>query len=260
MAIKTDDVKVGGGNLPKSFGPGNHTAKINSIELRVPGYVKKTDPIQYELVLDLETSPLGGTFEGWQLDKEDPSKGNFLGQTGRIKTRKWAYKDGTWKNPKTGKTVEFSYLDDILEFIQRIEDACGTKFLKETSGKFNTIEEIVAAFNKTKPFKGIFLRWCIGGEVEMKDDGHPQYFMFLPDPLKGFKLFTSEADKDSLAPYNADRDLSSKDAPKTVGTFTADAQGKEDEDGDTPPWAEATNDDDPFSTSDDDDEDPFGEV
>ena len=68
MGIKTDDVKVGAGNLPKSFSPGNHTCKINSISLRWPEYMKKKNEKGYEVLLDIETKPIGEGFEGWLID------------------------------------------------------------------------------------------------------------------------------------------------------------------------------------------------
>ena len=252
--IKTDDVKVGSGKLPKSFSPGNHVAKILNIEIRIPAFVKQKNlPVQYEIIMDMETEPVGGSFEGWQLDKDDESKGMYLGQTGRVKSREWPYKDGKGKSKKTGKDYEFSLVKDILVFIKMIEEECGSDFLGETSGKFDTVEEIVNAFNEAKPFKDIFLKWCIGGQMEMKDDGHPKYYMFLPAFKKGFKIFAKVEDADSVAIYDKQVDLTSKDGPATVAAFTADAGGAEAEGGEVPNWDQIEEGDNPFESASDDD-------
>jgi len=192
MGIVTNDVKVGTGNLPKSFTPGNHICKINNISLRWPEYLKKKGEKAYEIILDLETKPVGDSFEGWLLDPKDEKGPRSLGQTGRIKTRKWPYKDGT-ANFK-GKTITFNMTDDILKIIKLIELECGTNFLGETSGKFDTIEAIVEAFDKAQPFKDKFLKWCIGGEEDVQENGHPKYFMALPKYEQGKKLFAREED------------------------------------------------------------------
>jgi hypothetical protein len=260
MGIKTDNVKSGTGGLPKSFGPGNQIAKINNISIRVPKFVLQGEPVQYEIVLDLETEPLGEAFEGWLIDKDNPSEGSFLGQTGRIKSKKWPYKDGTWKNPATGKVVTFDYTDDILKFIQQLEDACGTDFLKRTSGKFQTLEDLVDNFNTEKSFEGIFLRWCVAADVEMKADGHPEYHMYLPDYVKGFKVVTSLEDKNGIAVYNATRDLYKKGAPKSVAKFSASPQVKTagqvaEDDNDAPNWEEGA--EEAFETIDETEEDLF---
>ena len=172
----------------------------------------------------------------------------------------WPYKNFKGKT-KAGKEFEVSYVKDILVFIKMISEEVGSTFLDDTSGQFDTVEEIVKAFNKAKPFKDKFLNWCIGGEMEMKDDGHPKYYMFLPDFKKGFKLFAKEEDAESVAKYDAAKDLKSKDGPKKVASFQAGDSAIGEDEGDTaPPWAEAEEgEDDMFSPTGNNDDDPFPE-
>ena len=254
MGIVTNDVKVGTGNLPKSFTPGNHICKINNISLRWPEYLKKKGEKAYEVVLDLETAPIGDSFEGWLIDSKNESGPRYLGQTGRIKTRKWPYKDGSWTG--SGKTVKFDMVDDILKVIQLIEQECGTTFLVDTSGKFNTIEEIVEAFDKAQPFKDILLSWCIGGEEEVQENGHPKYYLALPKYTKGFKLFSKVGDT-SLLVFDKALHVEVKGGAKPVNSFPASggiatAGGADDL------WDKTSGDDDPFATDSSDDDDPFG--
>lgn len=255
MGIVTSEVKVGTGNLPKSFSPGNHICKINNISLRWPEYLKKKGEKAYEVVLDLETEPKGSSFEGWLVDSKNEAGPRFLGQTGRIKTRKWPYKDGSWTG--NGKTIDFDMTMDILKVIKLIELECGTDFLTETSGKYDTIEEIVEAFDKAQPFKDIYISWCIGGEEELQANGHPKYYMFLPKYEKGYKLFSNKDNADNVLPYDKALHVESKGGAAAVSGFA----------GTTPPpvagggadglWDKSDDNDDPFAVSNDTDDDPF---
>lgn len=254
MGIVTNDVKVGTGNLPKSFSPGNHIAKINNISLRWPEYLKKKNEKAYEVVLDLETKPIGDSFEGWLLDEKNEKGPRFLGQTGRIKTRKWPYKDGSWTGG--GKTVTFDMTDDILKVIQLIELECGTDFLVKTSGKYDTIEEIVEAFDKAQPFKDIYMKWCVGGEEDMQDNGHPKYYMFLPKFERGYKLFSKEDDVAHVLTFDKVLHVEVKgDAATPVNSFPASTPAEAGGANDL--WDKSKDDEDPFAVDPNAEEDPF---
>tara|TARA_R110000772_G_scaffold17332_6_gene48377 strand:+ start:1463 stop:2230 length:768 start_codon:yes stop_codon:yes gene_type:complete len=251
MGIVTNDVKVGTGNLPKSFTPGNHVCCINNISLRWPEYLKRKNEKAYEIVLDLETKPIGESFEGWLVDAKDEKGPRYKGQTGRIKTRKWPYKDGSWSGG--GKEVTFSMIDDILKFIKQVEVECGSDFLMRTSDKYDTIEEIVEAFNKDKPFKDIFLSWCIGGEQDTNDEGHPKYFLSLPKYERGYKLFSNEKESEHVLPFDKALHVEIKGGAAPVNSFpasTPNAGGADDL------WDKSSKDDDPFAV-DPNVEDPF---
>lgn len=218
--------------------------------------MKKKGEKAYEVVLDLETKPIGESFEGWLIDAKNEKGPRYLGQTGRIKTRKWPYKDGSWTGQ--GKTVKFDMVDDILKVIQLLEQECGTDFLVQTSGKYNTIEEIVEAFNAAKPFDGIFLKWCIGGEEETQESGHPKYFLALPKFEKGFKLFANESDAAHVLPFDKALHVEVKGGAAPVNSFPAT--------GGTPPaaaggandlWDKSADDEDPFAVDPNAEDDPF---
>ena len=257
MGLVTNDVKVGTGNLPKSFTPGNHTCKINKISLRWPEYLKKKGEKAYEIVLDLETKPVGESFEGWLIDSKNEKGPRYLGQTGRIKTRKWPYKDVSWTGQ--GKTIKFDMVDDILKVVKLIELECGTNFLGETSGKFDTIEEVIEAFDKAQPFKEIFLTWCIGGEQETNDEGHPKYYLSLPKFERGFKLFSNENDAQHILPFDKALHVEVKGGAAPVNSFTATSKPAATAGGANDLWDKSTENDDPFAVDSSiaDADDPF---
>jgi len=257
MGINTSDIKVGGGSLPKSFTPGNHVCKINNISLRWPKYLQNKGEKAYEVVLDLETKPITEEFEGWLIDSEKENGPRYLGQTGRIKSRKWPYKDGSWT--KDGKTVKFDMALDILKVIKSIENECNSQFLMETSGKYDTVEEIVEAFNNAKPFKDVYMNWCIGGEQEIQDNGHPKYYMFLPKYQRGKSLFANEEKADQVLVFDKALHVEGKPSAQPVAGFSAN-ENEAKAGGADALWDNSADDkEDPFAVdnSSNDEEDPF---
>src|SRR5881398_1434599 len=79
-------------NLPKTLNPGTHVVTIRSIELG-KGY----EPESYHVNLNVVGPDLGDDFEGFLLDKNDPSGLRFRGQIGRVAMSQFAYKDGVTK-------------------------------------------------------------------------------------------------------------------------------------------------------------------
>ena len=78
MALSTKDVKTGeaGGGL-KTITPGQHKLKINSIELKRFSFMEQDQG--YYFIMNVETEPIDG-FEGFMIDVNDPSKGNYAGK------------------------------------------------------------------------------------------------------------------------------------------------------------------------------------
>jgi hypothetical protein len=244
--IGTKDVKVGGGSLPKSFAPGNHTCKINEIRLDRPPFAKPGEDM-YSIVMDLETQPIEN-FEGFLIDKNDESKGRYLGQTGRVKSGKWPYKNSEWNGKK------FNMVDEIVKFIKSICIEIDSDWCDKVDGKYGTIEEFVEAFNNDAPFKDIFLDWCIGGQQTTNDQGYPQYYMYLPKWQRGEKLFALPGDI-NVMPFDKTLHVDVKDGElKTVNSF----ESNETSDDDDPFAVTNTDDDDPFAVdASNDDDDPF---
>ena len=65
--LSTKDVKTGGGGLPKTIAPGEHTLRINSIELTRFAFMEADNG--YYLMINVETKPVEG-FEGFFINKE----------------------------------------------------------------------------------------------------------------------------------------------------------------------------------------------
>lgn len=243
--LGTKSVKVGGGSLPKSFSPGNHECKINEVRLKRPPFAKQGE-VQYYIEMDLETAPIAG-LEGFLIDSKDESKGRYLGQTGRVKSSEWPYKDSSWQ----GKTWDMN--EEIMKFIKSLCITMKSDWMDKADGVYDTIEDLVEAFNNEAPFKDVMFAWCIGGQQVQGDDGYPKYYMHLPKYTKGSELFTLADDDDSILIYDKALHLKVKGgAPATVTSFPATPAN-----GDALFAPAADDNEDPFAPSDDDNEDPF---
>ena len=152
MALSTTDLVKEGSGLPKTISPGNYTLKINSIGLDDFKFI----PDAKHIILNVETEPIEG-FEGFMLDKEDESKGQYAGQIGRLKASQYAFADG-----KTKSGVEIQRDRSVLIFIQNLCKALDVNawFIAQDD-KHDTIEDLIEAFNTDAPFKDKYFDDCM---------------------------------------------------------------------------------------------------
>lgn len=172
MGLSTKDLATsGGGGLPKTISPGNHKLKINSIELEDFSFI----PGAKHLLLHVETEPIEG-FEGFMIDKDDESLGKYAGQIGKVKASQYAYADG---ETKSGIKIERDR--SLMIFLKTL---CNNLEISEwfdaQDEKHETIEDFIIAFNKTAPFKDIYLDFCIAGKEYVGKTGYTNYDLYLP--------------------------------------------------------------------------------
>lgn len=188
MALSIDDLPEGGG-LNKVIQPGNVTAKINSVELEDFKFIANS----YHIVMNIETEPIAG-FEGFAIDPQNPSLGNYKGQIGKLKASQYAFADGV---TKSGIKVERDR--NILIFLKNLCNALGCEdWFKAQNNKHETIESFVMAFNNERPFDGIFLDWCIAGKEYMNKQGYIAHNLYLPKSIKGAYAFSEKDSKKTL--------------------------------------------------------------
>jgi hypothetical protein len=189
MALSIDDLPEGGGGLNKVIQPGNITAKINSVELENFKFIEGA----YHLVMNVETEPIAG-FEGFSIDPQNPSLGNYKGQIGKVKASQYAFADGT---TKTGIKIERD--KSILIFLKNLCNALGCdNWFKAQNNKHETIESFVMAFNNERPFDGVFLEWCIAGKEYMNKQGYIAHNLYLPKSMKGAYAFSAKDSNKTL--------------------------------------------------------------
>lgn len=175
--LSTKNIKAGGDNgTPKTLQPGNHKCKLNGVRLEDFKFI----PGAYHVILSLEGVDLGKDFEGFWIDKNNESLGKHAGQVADVKASEWAYADG-----KTKGGIEISRDDEILKLLKNLCNAFGcVAWLESQDDKHDTIESLVSAFNKDKPFKDVFIDFCIGGKEYLNKNGYTAYDLFLPKYTK----------------------------------------------------------------------------
>ncbi len=176
--ISTSDIQVtGSGKMRKELQPGNPVVRINSIT-----FVKTPfNDNSWNLNLHMESEPLGDGFEGFRIDKDDESKGSYLGQCSRVRATTFPFKDG-----KVGNTVITRDME-ILKWLKQFTDALGiSKWLEDQDGKHDTVDGILEQLAEDKPFKDIWLNSCLAGKTYIQEakDGSGQtyvkYDLYLP--------------------------------------------------------------------------------
>jgi len=215
--LNTKDVKTGGG-MPKTITPGEHTLKINNLELKRFPFMEQDNG--YFLVLNVETAPIEG-FEGFFIDKDDESKGRYEGQIGQIKTNRFYYKDG-----ETKSGIPVNRDEDLLRVFKNLCLATDTvEWFESISGKYETIEDMVAAINAKAPFANKFLNICVAGKEFERNNGFTGYDLFLPKLSRGkFAYEMSDANPSKLLQFDSATHWE-KLAPKAVAAFGDAAPG-----------------------------------
>ena len=211
--LSTKDVKTGGDFVPKNIEPGNIKARINSIELDQPEFLKKDDG--YFIVLHLETEKPSADFVGFHTIYGDDTSPTYEGQTGKVKASRWSFRDST-----TPKGVDINRDDEIMKFLKNLCEGLEIiSWWNKQDNKFSSVEELVAAFNKEKPFAGIWMNWCIGGRQYTKANTYKGWDLHLPKFSKdGIPFEGLNAVKKRLLTFDA-VDHTEITEPKVIDAF-----------------------------------------
>jgi hypothetical protein len=196
----------------KIIQPGNVKSKINAVTLETVPYKEGA----YHVCLHLETEPITDEgFEGLLVDKDDPNGRRYEGQVARIKTSEWAYSDGTTKSG-----IKVSRDTEIVRVIENIcKQAGSSKWLEDHDNVFNTIEELVIAFNNDKPFKDKYMNFCIGAREYVNKAGYNSYDMHLIRPERGQLSFQSvDAESIKVPTFDGDKHIK-KAKSESVSSF-----------------------------------------
>jgi hypothetical protein len=198
MALSTEDLGTGtGSGLPKTISPGNNLLKINSITLDEFKFIDNA----YHLMLHVETKPIEG-FEGFSIDRNDPKKGNYKGQIGRVKASQYAFADG-----ETKSGIKIQRDRSILIFLQNFCKTLGINdWMVEQHNQHETIQDFVKSFNDSAPFKDKYLEFCIAGKEYVGKTGYTNYDMWLPKAQNGKYAFGQEK-SEKVITYNEDNHL-----------------------------------------------------
>ena len=224
MGLSTKDlVSDGGSGTPKTIGPGNHTLKINSITLEDFQFIDGAK----HLMLHTETEPIEG-FEGFFIDKDDESKGHYLGQIGRVKASQYAYANG-----ETKSGIKIQRDRSLMMFLANLSKSYGiTGWFEEQDNKFNTIEEFVKNFSNNAPIKDVYLDFCVAGKEYENKAGYTAYDLWLPK-AENNKYAYGDLDSERILKYDETKHLKKIEVKEVKGfgdddDFTKPTKGASD--------------------------------
>lgn len=212
--ISTKNIQTGGGGVPKLIQPGNVIAKILGVELEPFKFKEGAD----FMILMLETEPIGDDFEGFSVDKDDPTGPKHMGQIARVKSHEYAYADSV---TKTG--VNISKETEVVKMLKNLCVALDcVSWLEDQDGKHATVNSLIEAFNIDQPFKDKYLNWCIAGKEYQGKTGYTNYDTFLPKFTKNGVPFEAIGAKPSkLIAYNPSEHIRKKKT-ENVSSFSGD--------------------------------------
>jgi hypothetical protein len=212
MGLSTTDLGTGGGssNLPKTIAPGNHVLKINSVELEDFRFIDGAK----HLMLHVETAPIDG-FEGFMIDKDNPSLGNYAGQIGRIKASQYAFADG-----ETKSGIKIQRDRSVLMFLQTLCKSLEINdWFVDQDNKHDSIDEFVKAFNDSAPYHDKYLTFCVAGKEYLNKNDYTSYDMWLPKAEN--KKYAYGKDASNVLTYDESKHLKKLEV-KNVDNFGDD--------------------------------------
>ena len=218
--LSTKEIKTSNGNAP-ILKPGNHVVKINGIYLSVPPYNSDA----YDLVIDVESEPVGGDFKGFLVDSNNENGPRYKGQVARVNSQRYTFADTVLKNGN-----EINRDQEILKMLVKMAEALG---LRESLDQMTAgnIEEFVKKSNRV--FKnGQYFNICIAGREWENSQGYINYNLFLPKFNKN-KVALENLDVDvedsKLIKFDEEEHII-KIKTKTVSSFSSDTEDDDDDD------------------------------
>jgi hypothetical protein len=169
--LSTKNMSADSGKVKPVINAGNQKLKITSLSLNKPPY----DQAAYELILNLETEPIEGDFEGFLVDVNNPTGPRYQGQVGRVAFQRYPYSDTTLPS---GRVIDRdTEIQKALIFLA--DQQGGNQREKLDSISCKTIEEFVSEASKILS-DGNYYNVCVGGREWENKEGYINLQLFLP--------------------------------------------------------------------------------
>jgi hypothetical protein len=190
--LNTKDMSAGTGKAKPVIGTGNQKIKINSITFDQTPY----DMDAYNITLHVESEPMGGDFNGFLKDVNNPNGPRFEGQVGRVRFSPYPFKDTTLPNGN--------------EIIRDNEVLKAMIFLSETVNKreeldaieASTIEEFMSKASGICSNTG-YINACLGAREWENREGYVNNDLFLPKRTRmGIPLEALDVEDSNLTVFD----------------------------------------------------------
>lgn len=200
--------------VQKSLQPGTHQCKVLDLKLEKPPY----DANQYNLIFTLEGPELGEDFEGFPLNRLDPSKGHYKGQTSNVKANQYGFKDWEYKGKAILRDDSIqNFLGTFLKQLNLLDQFQGMNVSAET------IEDLVSEV-RAFLIKGEFkIYFTLGAQKYFKEGSeYPSYALYLPKRLEGKFAYSNSLEDAKFAHFNEEVHIYEK---KVVDATAESAMG-----------------------------------
>jgi hypothetical protein len=190
--LSTKDMSAGSGKARPVINVGNQKLKINSITFDQTPYDKDA----YNVVLHVESEPLGGDFEGFLVDPSDANGPRYKGQVGRIRLSPYPYKDTTLPSGReiSRDTEVLKSMIFLAEVLDKRDDL--------DSIEADTVEEFMKSANSMLS-GDTYINACVGGREWENKEGYINYDLFLPRNSKdGIALESLDVENSKLYEFS----------------------------------------------------------
>ena len=210
--LSTKDMSAGSGKARPVIGVGNQKFKINSITFDQTPYDKDA----YNVVLHVESEPLGGEFEGFLIDPNDKNGPRYKGQVGRVRLSPYPFKDATLPSGR-----EISRDTEVLRSMIYLGETLNKRDDLD-SIEADTIEEFMKSADSVLS-GDTYINACVGGREWENKDGYINYDLFLPRNSKdGVAMEALDVENSRLYKFDKSehvRELANKKTSPTTDTF-----------------------------------------
>ena len=210
--LSTSGMSAGSGKVKPVIDSGNQELRINSLTLNAPPY----DQTAYDLVLNVESKPMGADFEGFLVDVNNPSGPRYQGQVGRVKFQRYAFNNATLPSGREVKRDE-----SLLKALINLAEVTG-KRAEVDAIQANTIEDFVSKAGSLL-CDGNFYNFCVGGREWENKEGYTNLDMYLPRfTAQAVPMEAIDVENSKLITFNSSEHivpLKNKTQSQSVNTF-----------------------------------------
>jgi hypothetical protein len=207
--LSTKDMNAGSGKARPVISVGNQKVKINSITFDQTPYDREA----YNVVLHVESEPVGGEFEGFLVDSNNPNGARYKGQVGRVRLSPYPFKDATLPSGR-----EVSRDTEVLRAMIYLSEVLGKRDELD-SIEANTIEEFMDSADKVLS-GDTFINACIGGREWENKEGYINYDLFLPrNSRDGVALEALDTENSRLFKFSKEEHVRELKKTQTTSSF-----------------------------------------
>jgi hypothetical protein len=180
------------GSGPKVLNPGTHYVRIVDVQLERPAYAKEGEN-PYNVIVTIEGVDEGDSFDGFLVDKNNPSMGKYRGKIAAIRSKRFAFSDYEYNGKEITRDSQiFNWINNLASQWGVLSD------MNKANVSGDTIEEYVENARRYIINPEIWGYVTFGGEEYFKEGyDKPNYRSFFPNIDFKSKLYPFVASEEA---------------------------------------------------------------